>query len=77
MNNKSNFDMGDLVDAIQEQLVYRDKVSILDPDMNIWDAKQLGDRATAICLDTGQAVLIGAPWENADDLIGDDDPFPV
>ena len=81
MNNKSDFDMGDLVDAIQEHLEDRDKVSILDPDMNIWDAKQMGDRVTAICLETGQAVLIGAPWESADDLRdeahGDDDAFPV
>ena len=57
-----------LVDSISEQQEDRDEVSVLDPDFNTWDAKKFGDRIHVICLETQQAILIGADWDDIDSL---------
>jgi len=60
--------MTKLVDSISEQLEDREEVSVIDPDFNTWDAKRVGDRIHVVCLETRQAILIGAAWDDQDSL---------
>ena len=57
-----------LVDSISEQMEDRDEVSVIDPELNTWDAKRGGDRLHVICLETRHALLIGASWDTPDSL---------
>ena len=64
-----NYDeISKMADYISDLLEERDEVSVLDSDFNTWDAKKFGDRIHVICLDTQQALLIGAAWDDQDSL---------
>ena len=64
-----NYDeISKMADYISDLLEERDEVSVLDSDFNTWDAKKFGDRIHVICLDTQQALLIGAAWDDHDSL---------
>ena len=65
---ETEFDYGELVDVVTDLLDEREGVSVLDPNMNIWDGFKEGDRTRILCMDTGQAILVGAPWESPEDL---------
>jgi hypothetical protein len=60
-----------LVDHVLEKIHGREFVSVIDSDMEIWDASRVGDRVHIADSSGHVWIIVGAPWESRDDIVDD------
>ncbi len=58
-----------LVDAISRRMKYRDTISLIDSHMEIWDGTRVGDRIFVSDEAGSVWIVIGASWDNPEDLM--------